>query len=140
MAEPARGNSTQRPCQLFEVERIATAFGIELAGHGIVDGVAEEVLSLLTRQRAERETLKCPQAVRSLERVRQPVRRLTGPNRQRDEHGRVRWPTKKRTQQLDRCRISPMDVVEHEYERLGRREPFQQLPHRPVGPVPRLRN
>ena len=59
VAESAAATRPQRPCELFEVERISTAFVIELAGHGIVDGVAEEVLSLLTRQRAERETLKC---------------------------------------------------------------------------------
>ena len=136
----AWGSTTERSRQLFEVERIATALVEEAASHGIVNGIAEEISGLLTSQRAEMEAVNSPDPVRPLKCVRQPVRRLTGTNPERDEHSRIRRPTKERTQQLDRCRISPMDIVEHEHEWLGRRKPLQQLPHRPVGAVPRLRN
>ncbi len=33
-----------------------------------------------------------------------------------------------------------MHIVQDEHERLGRREPFQELPHGPIGAVPRMRN
>ena len=48
---------------------------------------------------------------------------------------RRRRPAQQRGEQLDRCRIGPVDVVEHEHERRRRCDALEQLAHGPVGAV-----
>ena len=77
--------------------------------------------------------------MRPLERAREPLRHLSWPDGQRDEHGCVRRTTKERGKEFDGCGVGPVDVVEHEHERLGRRQSFEQLAHRARGAVALVR-
>ena len=73
--------------------------------------------------------------MRPLERGRETLRHLAGAVRQRHEHGRGRRPAQQRAEQLDRRRVGPVEVVEHEHERLRRREPLEQRAHGAVAAI-----
>jgi hypothetical protein len=73
--------------------------------------------------------------VRSLEGGGKTLRGLTGAERHRNEHGRRGRPTQQRAEQLDRCRVSPVEVVKDEDERPRLREPLEQRPHRTMAAV-----
>ena len=60
----------------------------------------------------------------------------TRPHRKCDEHPSRRRPVEKRAQQLDRRRIRPVDVVEHQHDRLALRERLEQRAHRAVASIP----
>ena len=51
------------------------------------------------------------------------------------EHGRGRRPAQQRAEQFYGCGIGPVEVVEHEHERSGRGESFEQLAHRAMASV-----
>ena len=51
---------------------------------------------------------------------------MARPHGQRQEHRRGGRPAQERAQQLDRRRVGPVQVVEHEHERLGRRELLEE--------------
>jgi len=54
---------------------------------------------------------------------------------ERKQHAAGRRAAQDRREQLDRRRIGPVHVVEHQPERLLEREPFEQLDHGPVRAV-----
>ena len=55
-----------------------------------------------------------------------------GAERHCREHGRCGRPAQQRTEQLDRARVSPVEVVEHEDQRPRLRETLEQRAHRSV--------
>ena len=77
----------------------------------------EELAGLAARQRADLDADECPDALRPLERGGDALRRLTGTDSQRDEHGRGRRPAQQRAEQLDGSRVSPVEIVEHQHQR-----------------------
>ena len=58
----------------------------------------------------------------ALEGAREPFRQLAWAHGQRKEHGYGRRQVKKCAKELDGGGVGPMEVVEHEYQRLGLRE------------------
>ena len=66
---------------------------------------------------------------------RQSLRRLARPHRQSHQHRRGRGSAQQRAQQLDRCRVGPVDVVEHEHQWRRRREPLEELADGAMAPV-----
>src|SRR3954464_13975885 len=62
----------------------------------------------------------------SLDRGREPFAHLPWSDSHCQQHLCGRGPMKKRTEQFDGGRIRPVEVVEHEYDRLGLRQPLEQ--------------
>ena len=73
--------------------------------------------------------------MRAIERRRQTLRHLARTDGQREEHGSRRWAAEERADQLHGGRVGPVEVVEHEHERLHRRKLLEQGAHRTVAPV-----
>ena len=125
----------ERPRELLQIERVAAALIEESGCSGRADRLTEEFSGLAARQGADLDAHECAHPLRSLECGGDALRRLTGPDSQRDEHGRGRRPTQKRAEQLDGSRVSPVEVVEHQHQRRGRSESLEQLAHRAVGSI-----
>ena len=93
--------------------------------------------SRLVGRRARRA--RCASALPCGARARaRPTRRSgtwRGRTRQRDQHRRRRRPAQQRADQLDRGRVRPVEIVEHEHERLRRCELLEQRAHRAVAAV-----
>ena len=64
--------------------------------------------------------------MRPFNRGAEPLAHLPRPHGQRDEYLSGRRSVEERAEQLDRRRIRPVDVVEHEHQRLGLRERLEQ--------------
>ncbi len=73
--------------------------------------------------------------MRPLERGREPLGQLAGAKRHCHEHGCGRWPAQQRAEQLDRRRVGPVEVIEHEHERRWRREPLEEFADRTMAAV-----
>ena len=71
-------------------------------------------------------------AMRSLERSCESLGHLARAHCHGNEHGRGRRSAQQRAEQLDRCRIRPVEVVEHEHERPRLREELEERTHRSV--------
>jgi hypothetical protein len=121
---------------LLEIERIAPALLIQRADDWIVDGLADQLGRLAPRQRSQLDPVKHPIAVVAIERCRHRRRQLTRSRREHHQHTGGRRAAQQRAHQLRRRVVSPMEVIEDEHQRLGRREPLKQLAHRPVDPIP----
>ena len=106
-----------RPGELLEIEGVAAAVLVQGGRGRLVDGRAEELSRLDARQSAELEADESAGAARRLECGGQPLRRLPRSQRDDEEDSCVRWPAKQRAEQVDRCGVGPVDVVEHEHER-----------------------
>ena len=65
---------------------------------------------------------------------------LRSPKGEREEDRRVRSAPQERRQQLDRCLVGPMEVVEHDDQRAVPCEELEQLSRGPVGAVPLVGN
>ena len=65
----------------------------------------------------------------------QPRRRVVGPGGQHEQHAGGRRPVQQAGREIDGRGVRPVEVVEDEHQRLGGRQPFEQLADRPVGPV-----
>ena len=100
LGNTCRALESERPGELLEIERVAAALLVESACGVVVDGFAEELLSLAARQSADFDAEQCPRAVCPLERGGEPLRRLTRTDSQRDEHGRGRRPAQQRAEQF----------------------------------------
>lgn len=70
------------------------------------------------------------------ERGAEPVAHLARPHPQCDQCPSCRQPPEERTDQLDRRRVRPVDVVEHEHDRPRLRERLEQGAHGAVASVP----
>ncbi len=130
-----RGLESERSGELLEIERVAAALLVESGCSGAVNRFTEELARLAACQSADLDATKGPRAVRSLERGGDALRRLARSDSEPDEHGRGRRPAQQRTEQFDGCGVGPVEVVEHEHERCGRGESFEQLAHRAMASV-----
>ncbi len=113
-----------RPGELLEIERIASALLIKGSSFRFVYRLAQELSSLSACERSDLCTDKRSPPIGTLERSRQPVRTSGGGAPPSQEHRCDGRPMEQRTQQLDRCCVRPVDVVEHKDERLDLREPL----------------
>src|SRR5829696_4216055 len=125
----------RRTSQLFEVERIATRVLIERRGPLVGTLLPQHRGGLLARQRVQLDASETAIAKRSVENAAQSRRTWGGASTEGEQHGRRRWPMQEAAHEVDRRRVSPVEVIEDEHHRLGRREPFEQLAHRTIGSV-----
>ena len=132
---PARHRAPHRAGELLEVERVASALGVQRAGRRAVDRVAQELPGLVARQGAELDPGRRSVAVRPVERGGEVLRELPGAHREGEEHPRRRRSPQQRAEELGGPRVRPVQVVQHEHEGRGRGEQLQQLPHGPVRAV-----
>ena len=100
-----------------------------------VDLFAEQLPSLVARQRADLDAGQLRRTVRSLEGGREPFGHRTGTVRHCDEHRCGRWPAQQCAEQLDRCSIGPVEVVQDEDKGFRRREQLEQLSNGTVAAV-----
>ncbi len=129
-----RRRAVERPRELLEIERVAAALLVEAAA-STVDRVAEQLSGLGGRQRAELDAGQHAGALRPLERGRRAARAADGDGPPARGAPRGRRPAEQRAEQLDRRRVGPVEVIEHEHERLRRRELLEQRAHRAVAAV-----
>ena len=80
--------------------------------------VAQELSRLLGAERTELDSGQHLCALRPLERDGQTLRHLTRPYGQGEENRCGRRPAQKGSNQLDGRRVGPVEVVQHEHERL----------------------
>ena len=102
-------------CQLLQVERVAAALAVE-------DGQrrrAEQRVGLGLGQRPEPDLGHEPVAAGGLERGQHAVRHASGTEGERDQHRRRRRPPQQVGDQLERGVVGPVDVVEHEQDRMA---------------------
>ena len=110
--------------ELLEVERVPAAGGEDRVG-----GVADQLTRLGLGQRHEldpRDPLQCG---------RDPLGHLARAHREREQRRRRRRPAQQRAEQLERAGVGPVQVVEHEHERLRAGELLEQRPHGAVQAV-----
>ena len=131
-AAPSRGSRSASPRQLLEVEGIAAALLVERVR---VDRSPEQLTRLLRGERVQLDPGQQVGAPRPFERARQALGHVARTHGQREEDGRGRRTAQERSQQLDRGRVGPVQVVEHEHERLPRRELLEQRAHGAVAAV-----
>jgi hypothetical protein len=127
--------AVERPRQLFEVEGVAAALQVQDVRVDAVGRIAQQLSRLLDAERAELDAGELVLARRPLERGRQAVRHVARAHREREEDRRGRRPAQQRSEQLDRRRVGPVEVVEHEHERLRRRELLEQRAHGAVAAI-----
>ena len=108
----------ERPGELLEVERVAAAFLVEDGRSGGVDPVGEKLTGLGLREAADLDPRQCRRPMRPLERRRKSPRHLVLADRKRDEDGGGRRSAEERAEQLDGGRVCPVEVVQHEDERM----------------------
>ena len=123
------------PRELLEVERIAAALLVETRDLITRDDFAQQLVSLPAREGDQLEPGEAPGAIRPLQPRREPVTELPGPRCERHQDRRGRRPMQQRRQQLHRRLIAPVQVVEHQHDRLAAREQLQQRPHRAMAAV-----
>ena len=127
-----RVGTAGRPRELLEVEGIAAAVLVEA---GRVRSVTDQLARLLGAERPELDARDRAGAVRPFDRGAEPLAHLPRSRGERDEYRRGRRSMEERAEQLDRRRIGPVDVVEHQHHRLGLRERLEQHADRPVTAV-----
>ena len=118
-----RGAAVRRPSELLQVEGVAARVLVQV---GRASSVADELARLLRAQRPELDARDRAGAVRAFERGAESLAHLPRSQRERDEDVRGGRSMEQGAKQLDRRRISPVDVVEHEDHRLGLRERLEQ--------------
>ena len=131
----AFGSTVQGPEQLFQVERVAAALGVQGGRDRVLGGGSQELVRLGPGECAERDADQGLRLVRTLELGSEPRRHLLGADRERDQDRRVRWPAKQAPEELDGGRVRPVQVVEHQHQRPGGRQALQQLAYRAVRAV-----
>ena len=122
------GRGRGRARELLEVERVAAALRVQARLRR-----AEQRLRLGLAERTERDLGHHPVAAGLLERGEQAVRHLAGAERERDQDRARRRAAQQVGDQLERGVVRPVDVVEHEQERVAHRHPLEQGTHRAVG-------
>src|SRR4029077_18114688 len=109
--------------ELLEVEGIAAAVLVE---DRRVTCVADQLAGLLGAQRPHLDASHRAGAGRPFDGGPEPLAYLPWPYGEREQHSRDGRSVEERAEQLDRCGIRPVDVVEHEHDRLGLRERLKQ--------------
>jgi len=112
--------------ELLEVERVAPALLEDLHPRAGVQGVAQEEVGLLGRQRERRQLDGTTTAGRRLQRPRQPDGQLPGPERHRKQHGRTRRTAQEVREELMRRVVCPVQVVERDHDGALARQRVQQ--------------
>ena len=121
--------------ELLQEERVAAAGLVDRAAHGAGDLGAEQRLGVGERQRAERVLDHRAVALGGGQRGREQRADGSGAEGEGEQDAAARRPAQQRGDQLQRRVVGPVQVVEHEHQRLLRRDPFQQHAHRAVGAV-----
>ena len=129
-----RASVTRGPGELLEVERVAAAMTVDLRDRLRIE-IAEERRRLALAELVEHDPLDS----RDGECRPEAVRRLSPPEREREQHGSISLPAQQRAEQLDRRAVGPVHVVEHEDERPVAREQLEQRTDRAVRAVPLVR-
>ena len=131
----ARGAALAGARELLEVERVAAALGVEPVGGRAVDA-ARPAARRRPRARARRArgAPAPPAAARARARLtrRAALARARG---QGEQHAPRRAAAAAGRRAARPRRVRPVHVVEHQHERLRRRQPLEQLAHRPVRAV-----
>ena len=116
--------------ELFEVERVAAALGIDRGG-----GLADQLGGFGAAERGQGESGGALLAERVGQRRGQARSKLSLAGRHRRQHRSVGGPADQRRQCVDRRAVGPVHVVQAQHERTRFREPAQQVAQRPVGAV-----
>ncbi len=102
-----------RPLQLLEVERVAAGVVADLRADGRLEPAQQlHRLGLVERLQCQARDVGDGQGGE------QSLGHLPGPEAECDQHGRLRPAPQQRGDQLDRRAVAPVQVVEHEHERL----------------------
>jgi hypothetical protein len=120
--------------ELLEVEGVALALLVKRRSRRAVLS-ADQLASLVGAQRADLDGGNRLVAARPLEGSGQPLRHLARTHCHGDQHRRAGRPPQQRSEQLDRPGVGPVEVVEHQHERLGGRERLEELAHGGVSSV-----
>ena len=123
-----------RARELLEVEGVAAAVAVDVRERTRIH-VAEQLRRLRLAQLLQAD----PQERGHRERGGQALRSLAAAEREGDQHGRLRPAPQQRREQLDRGGVGPVEVVQHEHERVRIGQPLEQRPHGAVGPVALVR-
>ena len=126
--DPRQNDSRQRlrrgagppAAQLAQVERVAAALAVEV---GRVGARADQLARRRFAERPEGEPHEAALALDRGQLARDGLRRMRAAVGQRDEHRRVRRPPEQERGELERGRVRPLQVVEHEHERRQLAEP-----------------
>ena len=120
--------------QLLDVERIAARLLVEI-DRVLIGAPGQQLTHLRERQSAQFDSLQSALATRSLERSREALRNHSRAHREGNQHRCRGWASQKRGDELDRCRVGPMKVVEQEHEWQTAGELLQQGAHGSVAAV-----
>ncbi|EHN12334.1 LigA [Patulibacter medicamentivorans] len=126
-------------CEREQEERGATALAMEVVGDRRRHRVAEQGAAGLDVERAKLQAQRLALAVGRRERAVEHRRQLGRTQAQRQAHRAARWSRQQVREQLDRRRVGPVQVVEHEQDRMALGDRRQQLPDRAVGAMALLR-
>ena len=121
------GRALERPRELLEIERIAAALLVEHRGLRAVGAGAQKLPGLPRVSAPSSTRVERACSMGALERGCEPFGHLARAHGQRQEHRCGRRQMEQCAEQLDGGRVGPMEVVEHENERLGPREQLEQL-------------
>jgi hypothetical protein len=130
-----RAGAVEHAGELLEVEGVAAALLVQRLRIVAADVLAEQLVGLRPCQRGQVEPVERCGAFGASERAREPLWHLVRPDAEREQHAFSRRPLEQRAEKLDRRRVRPVQVVEHEHERLPARKDVQQLAHRAMTAV-----
>ena len=117
--------------QLQRVERVAAALRVDRRALRRIQVLAGQRRALGLAQRAEVDDRDGGRRERRAE----PRRRLARAIAEGQQHPPGGATAQERGQQLDRRRVAPVQVVEHQDQRLGRRDQIQQRADRAMSPM-----
>ena len=124
-----------RPSELVEVERVAAAVTVDGCGRSRLEA-GEQLVHLGLGERLEGDGAHHGAGKRGGE----VYGSLRAPEGEREQDRRLRSAPEERGQELDRCLVGPVEVVEHDDQWAIPREELEQLSHGPVGAVPLVGN
>ena len=116
--------------ELLEVERVASAVTVDGRDRARLE-IAQQLPRLRLAELAERHA---PDRGHR-ERGRQPGGRLARPEGEREEDRRPRAAPQQRPDQLDRCGVAPVQVVQHEHQGTVGGQQREQRADRPMAAV-----
>ncbi len=106
------------PGELLEIEGVAAALLVQESGVRAFNRTAQQLLGFLVAEGAELDPVQRLRTVRLLERSREPLRHLARTDGECEYHRPRRRAAQQRSDELDRRRVGPVEVVEHENHRL----------------------
>ena len=124
-----------RAGELLEVERVAATLDVEAARLDAVDGVAQQLAGLVGAEGLEVDPRQQLGAPRPLERSGEALGDVMRPHGEPQQHRRRGRPAEEGSDQLQRRGVGPVEIVEHEHERLRRPELLEQRAHGAVAAI-----